>query len=242
MHIDYHRWHSHRLGREMGTAVFGHWGLPLLMFPTSGGNEWEYQDRSLIATLGEFIDAGRVKVFCIDANSSDSFYNKGAHPYHRSWMQRRYDEYVREEVVPFIWSHNRSATPIATAGASLGAYHAANSLCKHPDVFKRCFALSGVYDLRRFMDGMYDDNFYFNNPIDYLANLSDPWYVEQLSSCDIHIATGHGPFEDSSSSYRLSGILAGKGIRHSLDDWGPQGGHDWPYWKHQMWEYVRAAF
>ena len=26
------------------------------------------------------------------------------------------------------------------------AYHAANSLLKHPDVFKRCFAMSGVYD------------------------------------------------------------------------------------------------
>jgi S-formylglutathione hydrolase FrmB len=30
-----------------------------------------------------------------------------------------------------------------------------------------------------------------------------------------------------------------KGIRHALDDWGPQGGHDWPYWKHQMWEYLK---
>ena len=24
---------------------------------------------------------------------------------------------------------------------------------------------------------------------------------------------------------------------HHLDDWGPQGGHDWPYWQHQMCEY-----
>ena len=34
-------------------------------------------------------------------------------------------------------------------------------------------------------------------------------------------------------------LLSMKGIRHSLDDWGPQGGHDWPYWKHQMWEYLK---
>ena len=26
------------------------------------------------------------------------------------------------------------------------------------------------------MDGDYDDNFYFNNPVDYMANLGDPWY------------------------------------------------------------------
>ena len=243
MHREYHRWFSNRLGRDMGVVVYGHWGLPLLVFPTSGGNEWEIGDQSMIGALGESIEAGRVKVFSINANSSEAFYNKGAHPYHRSWMQRMYDEYVREEVVPFIGTHCRApGIAISTMGASLGAYHAANSLFKHPDVFKRCFALSGVYDMRRFMDGMYDDNFYFNNPVDYLSNLSDPWFYEQLATCDIHIATGTGPWEDSGQSYRLSGILSSKGIRHSLDDWGPMGGHDWPYWTHQMREYVGRLF
>jgi esterase/lipase superfamily enzyme len=127
-------------------------------------------------------------------------------------------------------------------GASLGAYHAANSLFKHPDVFKRCLALSGLYDMKRFMDGMYDDNFYFNNPVDYLANLADPWFFQELSTCDIRIATGHGPWEDCASSYRLSEILASTGIRHSLDDWGPLGGHDWPYWKQQMRQYVSSIW
>jgi esterase/lipase superfamily enzyme len=124
-------------------------------------------------------------------------------------------------------------------GASLGAYHAANTLFKHPDVVKRCFALSGVYDMKRFMNGEYDDNFYFNNPVDYMANLSDPWMLGQLATCDIHIATGSGPWEQSGESYRLSQILASRGIRHHLDDWGPLGGHDWVYWKHQMREYLR---
>jgi hypothetical protein len=41
---------------------------------------------------------------------------------------------------------------------------------------KRCYALSGVYDMRDSMDGMYDDNFYFNNPVDYMANQSDPGF------------------------------------------------------------------
>jgi esterase/lipase superfamily enzyme len=131
---------------------------------------------------------------------------------------------------------------ISTMGASFGAYHAANTLFKHPDVFKRCFAMSGVYDVRNFMDGMYDDNFYFNNPADYLANLGDPWLLEQLASCDIHISTGSGPWEKSGPSYRLSEILWSKGIRHSLDDWGAEGGHDWPYWKHQMREYISRLF
>ena len=41
MHREYRRWYTDRLGREMGIAIYGHWGLPLLTFPTSGGDEWE---------------------------------------------------------------------------------------------------------------------------------------------------------------------------------------------------------
>jgi len=29
-------------------------------------------------------------------------------------------------------------------------------------------------------------------------------------------------------------VLRNRGIAHHLDDWGPEGGHDWPYWHHQM--------
>jgi esterase/lipase superfamily enzyme len=89
---------------------------------------------------------------------------------------------------------------------------------------------------------MYDNNTYFNNPVDYLSNLSDSHQLWLLSQCDIHIATGHGPWENSGPSYRLSEVLRSRGINHHLDDWGAEGGHDWPFWKHQVWEYVSRLF
>lgn len=223
----------------MGLVVYGHWGPPLLVFSTSGGDEWEMDRQGMISALAGFIDEGRVKIFAVNANLSDSFANKDAHPSHRSHMQVEYDAYVRHEVVPFIYQHCQSETiPISTMGVSLGAYHAANTLFKHPDVVKRCYALSGVYDMKRFMDGTYDDNFYFNNPVDYMANMDDPDVRAQLATCDIHLATGHGPWEDKGPTYRMAEILTSKGIPHALDDWGSMGGHDWPYWKHQMREYL----
>jgi esterase/lipase superfamily enzyme len=223
----------------MGVAVFGHWGPPLLAFPTSHGDEWELERNSLIGAVGDFVEAGRVKVFCVGSNNSDSFMNKGAHPSHRSWRQRLFDEYVREEVIPFVHAHCQNpGIAITTMGASLGAYHAANTLFRYPHLVKRCYALSGVYDLRRMMDGGYDENFYFHNPVDYLANLTDPWYLDQLATCEIRLVTGSGPYEDSRSTHHLSGILSRKGIRHYVDDWGPRGGHDWPYWKDMMREYL----
>jgi esterase/lipase superfamily enzyme len=92
------------------------------------------------------------------------------------------------------------------------------------------------------MDGDYDDNFYFNNPVDYVTNLSDPYFLSHLHQCDIHLATGCGPYEDSGPTYRLAEVLRARGLPHHLDDWGPEGGHDWPYWKHQMDVYVDRLF
>src|SRR6204780_4262124 len=200
MKREYHRWYSSRIGWEMGVVAYGHYGQPLIGFPTGGGAEWGLENQGMMGALGDVM-------------------------------------------VAFIWDNLQSPGILdSTIGVLIGAYHAANSLFKHPDVIKRCFAMSGVYDVRNFMDGMYDNNFYFNNPVDYLANLNDPWVLGQLASCDIHISTGTGQWENSGPTYRLSEILSSKGIRHSLDNWGPEGGHDWPYWKHQMREYVARLF
>lgn len=243
MHREYHRWYTGRLERDMGIHVYGHYGPPLLVFPTSGGDENEYEGQGMIAALGHHIEAGRVKLFCVNSVNNDSWYDKQAHPRHRSYLQAMYDAYVVSEVAPFIQDQCRTpGLAITTTGASFGAYHAANTLLKHPDVFRRCLALSGVYDIRRFMNGDYDDNCYFNNPMDYMASLTDGYYLHHLLQCDIHLATGNGPWEDSGPTYRFSEVLASRGIPHSVDDWGPEGGHDWPYWKRQMDQYIARLF
>jgi esterase/lipase superfamily enzyme len=243
MKHEYHRWFSTRLGRDMGVNVYGHYGYPILVFPTSGGDEHEYAGQGMIEALAHPIDAGKVKLFCVASVNNESWYNKQAHPRHRSYVQAMYDDYIASEVAPFVHDNCKTpGIPITTTGASFGGYHAANTLLKHPDLFRRCLALSGVYDIRRFMDGDYDDNFYFNNPVDYVASLTDGYYLHHLQQCDIRLATGHGPWEDSGPTYRLSEVLRARGIPHTVDDWGAEGGHDWPYWKHQMSEYVAKLF
>ena len=224
----HHVWHSPRLGHDMGVAVFGHWGPPLLAFPTSHGDEWELQRQGLLEAIGDFIEAGRVKVYCVGSNNHESFLNDGAHPFHRSWRQRMFDEYIRDEVIPFVQDSCRSRdVAISSMGASLGAYHALNTLFHVPNIVKRCYALSGIYDLRGLMRGMYDDNFYFQNPVDYIAGLTDRWYLDHLASCEIRLATGSGPYEKSEYTYAMSDVLRRRDIAHHLDDWGWQGGHDW---------------
>jgi esterase/lipase superfamily enzyme len=239
MLAEHHGWFSPRLGRGMGLEVWGHFGPPVLVFPASGGGEGELATHGGIDALAPLLEAGRLKLFCADSVEGESWCNTFVSPRERSFMQAMYDAYLVLELAPFIQAHCRTpGIPITTLGASFGAYHALNSLLKHPQLFGRCLALSGAYDMSGFMDGEYDENLYFNNPVDYITGLSDPWYLERLADCEIRLVTGQGPGEDPAPTYQMSHLLASRGIRHQLDDWGAEGGHDWPFWTRQMAEYL----
>ena len=45
MNREYHKWYSPYLGREMELLVFGHGGTPLVVFPTSMGRFFDYEER-----------------------------------------------------------------------------------------------------------------------------------------------------------------------------------------------------
>ena len=67
MKREYHRWHSPRLGIELGVVVYGHWGPPLVGFPTSAGDEWELEGQGMIGALADFIDSIFVGILCMNS-------------------------------------------------------------------------------------------------------------------------------------------------------------------------------
>ena len=227
----------------MPVATYGHFGLPLLMFPTAAADCEEYERFGLVDAIGHHVEAGRVKLYSINSINSVSWMNKEVPPPERARRQALFDAYVNEEVAPFIWNNcNTPEIPIATTGASFGAFHALNTLLKHPGRFQRVIAMSGAFDVRSYADGYYDENIYFNNPVDYMPNLTDHDLLEQIRNCDIHIVTGQGAWEAPDHSRRISGILATKGIPHNLDLWGFEWQHDWPTWRVMLDLYVDKLF
>src|SRR5215467_5327939 len=76
MKREYHRWYSDRLGLELGVVVHGHWGQPLLGFPTSAGDEFELEGQSMVGALADFIEGGKIKFYSINSINGLSFYNK----------------------------------------------------------------------------------------------------------------------------------------------------------------------
>ena len=163
------------------------------------------------------------------------------HPRHKSIRHTQFNEYIYQEVVPFIKNMTSQDTPIITCGASLGAFHSANLFFKRPDLISGVIAMSGDYELATYTKGYHDEDVYFNSPMQYLPNLTDHYYLEHMRrSGHIHILTGQGDYEHPDASRRLSGVLHAKAVPHDLDIWGYDMPHDWPTWR-KMLPYVLDA-
>lgn len=230
MNREYHRWYSPSLGRDMELLVFGHAGARLLIFPTSKGRFYEWEDRGMIEVMRDSIEKGWLQVFCVDSVDEESWYARWKWPGDRAWRHVQYDSYIRNEVIPFT---QRNPNPfMIVMGASFGAYHAVNFAFRYPYLVGRVLGLNGLYDIRDWTDGHHDNNIYFNNPIEYIANEHDPVRLAQLRAMDIILTTS----EDEALRWeteRFSQLLWSKGIWHALRVWKGWA-HDWPYWKEMI--------
>jgi esterase/lipase superfamily enzyme len=118
----------------------------------------------------------------------------------------------------------------------MGGYHSANFFFRHPDLFDALIAISGLYRLNYFIGDYMDETVYFNTPLAYLAELSDPWYLEQYCQSHIIVCCGQGAWEDEMlhDTQALRGLLDAKGIPHGIDIWGYDVNHDWPWWRKML--------
>jgi esterase/lipase superfamily enzyme len=235
MNREYHRWFSPSLQRDMEMLVFGHAGARVLVFPTSMGRFFQWEDSGMINTLSDQLEQGNVQLFCVDSVDEESWYARWKPPADRAWRQTQYDNYLINEVMPLSVQHNSNPYLIAV-GTSFGGYHAVNFAFRHPHLVNRVLGLSGFYNIKRFTGDYSDDNVYFNNPCDFIQNEHDPARLEALRRQDIILAIGSDDPSCPNNEY-FSGILWGKGIWHALRIWNGWN-HDWPYWQQMVRMYL----
>jgi esterase/lipase superfamily enzyme len=239
MRKDWFGWQTHRLPRDARVVRWGHYGRPVLLFPTAGGDCEEAERQGLIGALAGLIDAGRIKVYSIDGVAGQHWISRQHSPEYCSLVQNRFHDYIYEEVVPLIRSDCASdGIEIVATGASFGAFYAVTALCKHPDAFSMALGMSGTYDLTSYLQDSWSDDFYFSSPLHFLPNLGEGWQLEALRRRWIVLATGSGRWEDPGESWRLAGVLGAKGIPNRVDDWGPGVDHDWPSWHAMLPKYL----
>lgn len=234
MYTEYHSWHSPVIGHEMRLKLYGHYGRPLLVFPCAGGSVNEFEDFGMLDVVKDQVEAGKVKIFCIDSLDNESFLKKDGNMGDNVFRHEAYNSYVINEVVPFIRNSCKSDVKIALTGNSMGAYHSVNFLLRHPDIFDACIALGGVYTLKRIVGDYWDNNVYYNSPLDYLPGLTDNCFLDHIRKTKIIICTGQGPWEYPEDTKKIKEIFEQKNIPAWVDLWGFDVDHDWPWWKIMM--------
>jgi len=227
MKRNYEKSFSPALGREMELLHFGWDGFPVIMFPTSKGRFFQYEDFGLVARLGHKLERGQLQLFCVDSVDAESWYDEDIHPALRGRRHEAYDAYVRNEVVPHIYERAQRCD-LGVFGCSFGAYHAANFAGRHPELVTKAVCFSGIYDVRRFTNGHWDDTDYFNSPLCYIANMFGT-DLQRMRGVEWVIATGE--LDSLAEENRnFAAMLASKGVPRHTEIWPGIGGNDWAAW------------
>lgn len=218
---------------------WGHYGKPVLLFATAGGDAEEVERFHLIGAVGDLIQNGRIKVYSIDSVAGRAWLSGEHSPEYCSRLQNLFDAHVYKEVVPAIRKDCQSEEiEVITTGASIGAFNAVASLCRHPDVFSLAIGMSGTFDLSKYLQGRMNDDFYFSSPVHYLPGLPEGPVLAQLRKRFILLPTGEGRWEDVGESWRLASILGAKGIPNRVDPWGTDYDHNWVTWRTMLPRYL----
>ena len=102
--------------------------------------------------------------------------------------------------------------------------------------------MSGCYDIRSSCDGYHDDNVYYNNPIEFVPNLTDESILSAIRETRITIVTGKGDYEAPEKSEEMANTLTERDVPCELDMWGEDVSHDWPWWKAMLQHYIPHYF
>jgi esterase/lipase superfamily enzyme len=243
--------HSPDIGAAGTVVGYGHRGRPVLVFPSEQGRARDFANNGMVGAVADLIDAGRVRLYCVDSYDGSSWSAQNLPLEERARRHERYESWILHQVVPHIATDTGDASEIgtagdvaagseiATAGCSMGAFHALNFAVKHADLFPLALCFSGSYDPASLHGwGERGDRAYFNNPSDYLVHLGGEHLDWLRSRLSVLLVCGQGQWEDTTgalaSTRQIAAVLADKGIRHELDLWGHDVPHDWPSWRAQF--------
>ncbi|MDY5003154.1 MAG: alpha/beta hydrolase-fold protein [Atopobiaceae bacterium] len=236
MYRDAISYHSNVLGEDLGVIVYGMTGYPIIVFQTQDSKCTNYEDFGMISELADYIDGGKVQLFCVDSIDQESWSNTNGDKSWRAQRQEDYFRFVTDELVPYVHDRNGSdLRPLAT-GCSMGATHSAIAALRRPDLFQGCIALSGVYRTSFFFGDWMDENLYMNDMVQMLHDLpADHPYIDLYNHRSLCFCVGQGAWEDGLSDLRdMDASFKRLGISAWCDFWGYDVNHDWPWWKKQM--------
>lgn len=229
--------YSPAVGRNMQVLAFGHYGRPLIAFPSGGGQFFDFENNGMIDAIAHLIEGGKIKIYCPEGVDNESWLNHAADPHWRGIRHHAYQDFILSNLVPAIRTDCKDEQiHIGVTGCSLGAYHAANFALKYPHIFSYALCMSGRYDLEKIVGPSGSQEVYFNNPVAYVPNLHGDALEHVRRHAHLVLVCGQGAWEDKclEETNRLADLLAQKAISHERDIWGHDVEHHWYWWRKQI--------
>ncbi len=234
-------WYSHRIHRRITVSRWGAMGTPVLLFPTAAGDAEEVERFQMIDALAPLLEACRVKVYSIDSVAGKAWINEDNSIENATRVQEQFDQVVVHEVVPAI-RHDcgyPEHVDVVVAGASIGAFNALASICRHPDLFSTAICMSGTYDVRKFMSGHEPAEWSQQSPLHFVPHIPEPSdHLNRLRERFVLLTHGEGRWEDPQESWRVAHALGARGIPNRVDAWGKEWDHDWITWRKMLPHYL----
>lgn len=234
---------SPELGRPVHLWRYGHYGPPVLAFPSASGMAHEWERGGMVEALGPLLAAGRLKLYCVESNVSEVWTQKEAPIDWRMGRHQLYERWVLDRMVPFIREDCRwPDAPITAAGCSLGATYAVNFALKFPEVFRRGIGMSGRYMTTEVAGKHPSPELYFNNPLAYMSNIAGEALLRVGRNTRLTLICGQGKWEEGciEETIALGQLLDRIEVPCETDIWGHDSYHDWPWWRRQAaWHFSR---
>ena len=84
---------------RLGTVIrYGHFGRPVIVFPSEQGRAWDYESNGMVEAVAPLINDGRVKLYCVDSFDHASWSDRGLpveerarrHQAYQAWIAKNY--------------------------------------------------------------------------------------------------------------------------------------------------------
>ncbi len=225
------KWRSPSLGKEMELTVYGESGTPVIGIPTRGATCGQWEEFGMTNAISYQLENGFNQLFVLSSIDNEALLNEKASPEQRLIRQQQYESYIVEEVVPFIKEQNHIQF-IIIAGIDFGGYQAVTTALKHPEYFGKAIGISGIYDIRPFMDGYYDDDVYYANPMDFVPNLNKKTLLNKVQDIDFRLVSFDGD-ERKNDAVRMDNVMRMKFLDTDLDIWADNS-DEWDLWPQML--------
>ena len=89
MEMEYCKWYSPALDREMEVKFYGHAGKPVLYIPCQNGRFYDFENFGMTGAWSRFLESGQAMVCAVDTIDAETWSDRDRDPADRI---RRYEQ------------------------------------------------------------------------------------------------------------------------------------------------------